>query len=172
MHLDKGVAEEPSSSYTAHDDEAVTATGQGGVDSWAAAVAAAERATQQQVASIARSGYRSWRSAEVSRLPPPPPPPPQQQLQSESELGACAAGTDVGQQADALRGYRGWSNRMGQVFSSTEPYSASRGSWGDSAGAGASGGADRTAAAYDHKMRQLFAAPDGNAMTTAAAASS
>ena len=110
------------------------------IDSWDAAVTAVDRAARQQAARAVRS-YHSWRSVEASRVPPPPPPQQTQQLGPQ---------LDVGQHADALRGYSGWAARMGEIFDETvvndqrfQPSSAP--------GGGASN--------YNQKMRQLFANP-------------
>lgn len=109
-----------------------------GIESWGAAVAAVDRAAQDQAA-MAVPSYHLWRSAEASRvLPPPLPRTTQAQL-----VEARAA--DVGQRADAMRGYCGWTTRMGEIFDQTiHDHSSGSKSCVDS---------------YNQKMCQLFARP-------------
>lgn len=109
-----------------------------GTESWGAAVAAVDRAAQDQAARAVPS-YHFWRSAEASRVPPPPPPTAQAQLVEASTA-------DVGQRADAMRGYSGWTTRMGEIFGQ----SAHEQSLQQSRASG-------SCAHYNQKMRQLFA---------------
>eukprot|EP01043_Picozoa_sp_COSAG02_P027519 COSAG02_NODE_1629_length_11581_cov_5.858735_4_plen_766_part_00 len=111
-----------------------------GTESWGAAIAAVDRAAQHQAARAVPS-YHFWRSAEASRAPPPPPPTAQAQL-----VEASAA--DVGQRADAMRGYSGWATRMDELFGQApqeQTFQQSR--------------ASGSYAHYNQKMRQLFARP-------------
>ena len=109
------------------------------IDSWAAAVTAIDRAARHQAARAVRS-YHSWRSVEASRVPPLLP-------QQTQQLGSRL---DVGQHADALRGYSGWAARMGEIFDETtsidQRFQRSSASGGD-------------ASNYNQKMLQLFTSP-------------